>query len=71
MFYADIALNLPLPHLFTYEIPKTFSPRVGSRVVVPLGQKGTRCLVGVVVGVLLVDCVRVVVCCLVCVFWCL
>ena len=39
--YADIVLPVPLPKLFTYEVPEEFLPVLekGVRVVVPFGKK--------------------------------
>jgi primosomal protein N' (replication factor Y) (superfamily II helicase) len=49
--YADIALNLPVPGLFTYGIPETLAGivQVGSRVLVPFGLKNKK-LLGIVMG---------------------
>lgn len=49
--YADVALNLPVPDLFTYGVPETFTARVqiGSRVLVPFGSKDKKRL-GLIVG---------------------
>ena len=40
-FYADIILPVPLPRLFTYQIPDEWTNEVepGMRVVVPFGNK--------------------------------
>ncbi len=49
--YADIALNLPVPGLFTYRIPETLAEfiQVGSRVLVPFGRKDKK-LLGIIMG---------------------
>lgn len=41
VFYADIILPVPLPRLFTYQIPEEWTKEVepGMRVVVPFGNK--------------------------------
>ncbi|MCW3806466.1 replication restart helicase PriA [Plebeiibacterium marinum] len=40
-YFADIILPVPLPRLFTYEIPEEYITHVelGSRVIVPFGKK--------------------------------
>jgi len=49
--YADIVLPVPLPKLFTYEIPSSHAGVIvpGSRVVVPFGKK--KLLSGIVVTI--------------------
>jgi primosomal protein N' (replication factor Y) (superfamily II helicase) len=37
--FADVILPLPLPQLFTYAVPLGIQPIIGSRVVVPFGQR--------------------------------
>src|SRR6266550_971635 len=48
--YADVALPVPVPRTYTYEVPSALAPRVvpGSRVVVPVRR---RQVVGLVLGV--------------------
>ena len=47
--YADVILPLPLDQPYTYSLPKEMEAkaRVGSRVLVPLGE---RWLTGIVIG---------------------
>lgn len=44
MKFADVILPVPLPGLFTYELPETLAAeaQVGCRVVVPFGAKQTK-----------------------------
>ncbi len=41
VYFADIILPVPLPRLFTYEIPEEWisNVEIGSRVIVPFGKK--------------------------------
>ncbi len=41
VYFADIILPVPLPRLFTYEIPEDWisNVEIGSRVIVPFGKK--------------------------------
>ena len=41
MQYADVAVALPVSHIYTYHIPKDFRDdiAVGKRVLIPFGRK--------------------------------